>query len=1156
MSAPQFVHLRVHTAYSLSEGAMLVPKLIHKLHDQGVPAIAVTDTANMFGGKAFSKYASDEGVKPILGCQFYLRNPDADDVLKAKGRIIEPDKIVLLVMNENGYQNIMKLMKRSYLDNPKQGEKAQLKMSDLEELNGGLIALTAGVEGQIGRLLLENRKAEAEEVVVKLREIFADRLYMEISRIGLETEQKTEDDFIDFAYKYNIPLVATNEAFFFDADMYEAHDALICIAAGEYVANDDRKKYSPNNRLRSAEEMVELFKDLPEAVQSTVNIAARCNYLSQKVDPLLPIFECPEGKTQDEFITEQAYKGLKQRMEAQVYNDSQTPEERAEIDKRYYERLDYELSVIKKMGFPGYFLIVSDFIQWSKTHGVPVGPGRGSGAGSIVAWSLKITDLDPLKLDLLFERFLNPERVNMPDFDVDFCQENRYKTIEYVQKKYGFDHVAQIITYGKLQAKNVIRDVARVLQMPYAQADRISKMIPPGVQGKNPTLQESLDQVPELEQMRQEDPQINKLFDIGMKLEGLYRQSGMHAAGVVIGDRPLDQLVPLYKDPKADMPVTQYDMKFVEETGLIKFDFLGLKTLTVIKKAVDWVKKVHKIDLDIDNIPLDDKLTYEMLQRGDTSAVFQFESPGMKDVHKQIKPDRFEDLIAIVSLYRPGPMDNIPTYIKRKHGEEEITYLHPDLAPILDETYGIMVYQEQVMKIAQALGGYTMGGADKLRKVMGKKMRDEIPKQRKMFTEGAVAKGIDEGTATKIFDQMEKFASYGFNKSHAAAYSLVSYQTAYLKAHYPVEFMCAVMSLDMTNVDKLLLYKEECKKMGFKVLPPNINKSDADFDVEDGNIRYALAAIKSVGAANMEAIAAERHAHGPYKDVSDFIHRIDAKQINRRQLEQLIKAGAFDCLDKNRGKLFANIETIVQHISAATELKTSSQSSLFGDQELQAKVKLAEKPDWPELEKLKLEAEAIGFYLSAHPLDSYSRGMERLGVKKCNEVFQGIRTGDTIRAKLAGCVNSFQKRISKNGNKYAFLEISDGSSNFEGLLFSEGLTRFEETIKSGLPLLVSVTIDKQNEEGNPRVMINSVETLDKAIADVANGLEISLNDTSAVPKLKEILGKDRNGKNKIYIKPDNDNWDIRIELSGGFALQGDVLSQIRGLAGVTTVKEI
>lgn len=1156
MAEPKFIHLRVHTAYSLSEGAMKVPALVHKLHDMNVPAVAVTDTANMFGGKAFSKYASDEGIKPILGCQFYLRNPDADDVLKSKGRVIDPDKIVLLVQNDTGYANIMHLMKLSYLDNPQSSEKPQIKISDLEKYHEGLIALSAGVEGQIGRLLLENRVAEAEQTTQKLQQIFGDRFYMEISRIGLETERQTEDKFIDLAYRYNIPLVATNEAFFFDVDMYEAHDALVCIAAAEYVANDNRKKFSPNNRLRSEAEMVELFADLPEAVQNTVNIAKRCSYLSTKVNPLLPIFECPGGMSQDDYIDQQARKGLDERMRAHVYFEGMTDEQKKELDEKYYARLDYELSVIKKMGFPGYFLIVSDFIQWSKTHGVPVGPGRGSGAGSIVAWSLKITDLDPLKLDLLFERFLNPERVNMPDFDVDFCQENRAKTIEYVQNKYGFDHVAQIITYGKLQSKAVIRDVARVLQMPYSQADRISKMIPPGVQGKNPTLQEALDQVPELEEMRRDDPQVNKLFDIAMKLEGLYRHSGVHAAGVVIGDRPLEQLVPLYKDPRADMPVTQYDMKFVEETGLIKFDFLGLKTLTVIKRAVDWIKKTRGIDLDIDKVPLDDRQTYEMLQRGDTTAVFQFESPGMKDVHKQIKPDRFEDLIAIVSLYRPGPMDNIPSYIKRKHGEEEITYLHPQLEPILKETYGIMIYQEQVMNIARALGGYTMGGADKLRKVMGKKMRDEIPKQRKMFMEGAVKNGIEESVAGAIFDQMEKFASYGFNKSHAAAYSLISYQTAYLKAHYPVEFMCAVMSLDITNVDKLLFYKEECKKMGFKVLPPDINKSDADFSVEDGNIRYALAAIKSVGAANMEAIEAERKARGNYKDISDFIHRIDAKQINRRQLEQLIKAGAFDSIDKNRGKLFANIDTIVQHISAATELKTSAQSSLFGTEELQSKVKLGEQADWPELERLKLEAEAIGFYLSAHPLDSYARGMERLGVKKCSEVFQGIRTGDNIRAKLAGCVNSFQKRLSKNGNKYAFLEISDGTSNFEGLLFSEGLVRYEETIKSGLPLLVSVTIDKQNDEGNPRVMINSVDTLDKAIADVANGLEISIGDIGAVSRLGAILRKDRNGKNKIYIKPDNDNWDIRIELKGGYALYGDILSQIRSLAGITSVKEI
>ena len=1153
---PKFIHLRVHTAYSLSEGAMKVPALVKRLTEMNAPAFAMTDTANMFGGKAVSKFAAEAGIKPILGCQFYLRNPDSDDILKSKGQIIEPDKIILLVMNETGYMNIMHLMKQSYLDNPTAVEKPYLTMANLQEVNEGLIALSGGVEGPVGRLILEGRDREAEETIIKLKEIFGNRFYMEIARLGLETEAKTEDKFIDLAYKHNIPLVATNEAFFFDADMYEAHDALVCIAAGEYVSNENRRKFSPNNRLKSEAEMVELFADLPEALQNTVIIAKRCNFLSSKVQPLLPIFVCPNGLSQDEYIDQQAHKGLKERMERHVYFDGMTDEQKEEIDKKYFARLEYELSVIKKMGFPGYFLIVSDFITWSKTHGVPVGPGRGSGAGSIVAWSLKITDLDPIKLDLLFERFLNPERVNMPDFDVDFCQENRYKTIEYVQQKYGKDKVAQIITYGKLQSKAVIRDVARVLQMPYSQADRISKMIPPGVQGKNPTLQEALDQVPELEEMRQTDPQVNKLFDIAMKLEGLYRNSGMHAAGVVIGDRPLEKLVPLYKDPRADMPVTQYDMKFVEETGLIKFDFLGLKTLTVIKKAVDWIKQSKGIDLIPDEIPLDDKATYEMLQRGDTSAVFQFESAGMRDVHKQIKPDRFEDLIAIVSLYRPGPMDNIPTYIKRKHGEEEITYLHPDLAPILDETYGIMVYQEQVMKIAQVLGGYTLGGADKLRKVMGKKMRDEIPKQRAMFTEGAIKNGISEEIAGKIFDQMEKFASYGFNKSHAAAYSLISYQTAYLKAHYPVEFMCAVMSLDMTNVDKLLFYKEECKKMGFSVLPPDINKSLAEFAVEGNNIRYALAAIKSVGAANMEAIVKEREANGNFKDISDFIHRIDAKQINRRQLEQLIKAGAFDCLDKNRGRLFANIDTIISHINSATELKNSAQNSLFGVEELQSKVNLADKPDWPELEKLRLESEAIGFYLSAHPLDSYQKGMERLGVKKYVDVMQGLRVGDVIRSKLAGCVNSFQKRISKNGNKYAFLEMSDGSSNFEGLLFAEALSKYENVINSGMPLLVNVTIDKKEEEANPRLMINSVELLDQAIAEVANGLEICITDINCVHQLRQILSKDRNGKNKIYIKPDNDNWDIRIALDGGFALFGDILSQIRALPGISKVKEI
>lgn len=1157
MQDPKFIHLRVHTAYSLSEGAIKVPALIHKLSELKIPAVAVTDTANMFGAKAFSKYAAEEGIKPILGCQFYLRNPDADDLMKSKGRDVGRDKLVLLVMNESGYHNIMRLMKRFYLDNTENGDEPQLKYTDLEKFNDGLIALTGGVEGAVGRLLLENRFDEAEQCLLKMQQIFNGRLYMEIARIGLESEVKTENKFIDLAYKHNIPLVATNEVFFFDTDMYEAHDALVCIAAGEFVANENRRRFSMNNRLRSEQEMVELFKDLPEAVNNTVQIAKRCNYLSAKVDALLPEFECPEGKTQDEYITEQAQKGLAARMEKHVYTPEMSKEKRAEIDKIYYDRLDYELSVIKRMGFPGYFLIVSDFIRWSKNNGVPVGPGRGSGAGSIVAWALNITELDPIKLDLLFERFLNPDRINMPDFDVDFCQENRAKTIEYVQKKYGFDHVAQIITYGKLQSKAVIRDVARVMQMPYSQADRISKMIPAMVQGKNVTLPEALEMVPELEEMRQNDPQVNKLFDIAMKLEGLYRHSGVHAAGVVIGDRPLDELVPLYKDPRADMPVTQYDMKYVEETGLIKFDFLGLKTLTVIKKAVDWIKKVHGIDLDIDAVPLDDKPTYELMQKGDTAAVFQFESTGMKDVHKQIKPDRFEDLIAIVSLYRPGPMDNIPTYIKRKHGEEEITYLHPSLAPILDETYGIMVYQEQVMNIARALGGYTMGEADKLRKVMGKKQREEIPKQREKFIKGAVANGIEEDIAKSIFDQMEKFASYGFNKSHAAAYSLISYQTAYLKAHYPVEFMCAVMDLDMANTDKLAFFTAECKAAGIEVVQPDINKSGADFQVENGKIRYALGAIKGVGEFYMRGIAEERMKNGPYKDMSDFCHRVDFKYVNRKQLEQMIKAGAFDCLEKNRGKLFENIEIIIRNIYSATEVKTSEQKSLFGSEELTSVIKFKQVPDWPDLEKLRYEAEAIGFYLSAHPLDMYAESMKKLGVKSSLEVMQNIRAGDSIRANMAACVESFQKRLSKSGNKYAFVGLSDAFGSFEALLFSDGIIKYEDVLAKGVPVFVKITIDKQSDDASPRVMINSVKTLDEAIAEQANGLIITVNESSAVTEIKQILRQDKRGANKIFLVPELKDWEVRIELEGGYAFTDlNLITKIRAVPGVKSVKEI
>ncbi|MDD4555707.1 MAG: DNA polymerase III subunit alpha [Alphaproteobacteria bacterium] len=1156
MSDPKFIHLRVHTAYSLSQGAMKIKALLPKAKALGFSALAITDTANMFGVKEFSALAPKEGIKPIIGCQFYLRNDDANDPFKSKGMTVEPDKIVILVQNLEGYQNIMHLMKASYLDNMGSAEKPQLLLSDIEKYHEGLILLSGGFEGPVGRLYLENRASEAEVLFKKFKDLFQDRFYTEVSRVGYEDEKKTEDYFIDLAYKYDVPLVATNEAFFFTSEMYEAHDALVCIAEGEYVANDNRKKFSPNNRLRTQDEMIEIFKDLPEAIQNTVLIAKRCNFMSEFVSPLLPHFDCGEMSA-DDFIRQESLKGLAQRMIDHVYKEGMTEEEKKAKDEVYYARLDYELGVIKNMGFAGYFLIVSDFIRWSKNNGVPVGPGRGSGAGSIVAWSLLITNLDPIHYDLLFERFLNPDRISMPDFDVDFCQEKREKTIEYVKNKYGAENVAQIITYGKLQSKAVIRDVARVLQMPYTQADKISKMIPAGNQGKNPTLPEALEQVPELEEMRVNDPQINKLFDIAMKLEGLYRHSGVHAAGVVIGDRPLEQLVPLYKDPRAEMPVTQFDMKFVEESGLIKFDFLGLKTLTVIKKAIELIKRNHGVDIDIDKISLEDKETYALLQRGDTSAVFQFESAGMKDVHKQIKPDRFEDLIAIVSLYRPGPMDNIPSYIRRKHGEEEVEYLHPMLESILSETYGIMIYQEQVMRISQKLADYTQGEADTLRKIMGKKMMDKMPAQKDKFVNGAVKKGIAQEVAETIFEQMAKFASYGFNKSHAAAYSLISYQTAYLKAHYPVEFMCAVMTLDITNTDKLMFFKDEVKQMGIEVLTPNINKSRVEFSVENGNIRYALAAIKGVGEASMQAIVEERDRNGPYKGMSDFIHRTDFKQINRRQLEQLSKSGAFEELDKNRAKLYENIETIIRHIYSATEIKTSAQTTLFGSVELQTDVKLEDKPDWPELEKLRYEAEAIGFFLSSHPLDIYGQGMARLGVKSSTQVFNDIKVGDRITARLAGCVNSFKKRLSKNGNKYAFLEMSDVQGKFEGLVFSEGINRYEEVINSGLPLLVSMTIDRQTEEGSPRAMINTVEILDKAISDVANGLLIHISSASAVRELKEILAQDKRGRNRIYLLPEDNVWDVRVELPNGFAFADDgILTKIRSVHGVTAVKEI
>ncbi|MDP6259982.1 MAG: DNA polymerase III subunit alpha, partial [Rhodospirillales bacterium] len=757
----------------------------------------------------------------------------------------------------------------------------------------------------VGSLLAEGQNNAAEELLLRLKEIFADRLYVEIQRHNLPVEIKIEGALIDLAYKHDLPLITTNECFFDTEDLYEAHDALICIDAGAYIDQLDRRRLTVDHRFKSPQEMRALFADLPEAVDNTLVVAERCAVMSEPHDPLLPNAPKESGngdRSDAEVLFELAKAGLAVRLKAQVYQDGMDKAAKETAGKPYIERLEYELGVIEEMGFSGYFLIVADFIKWSKKHEIPVGPGRGSGAGSVVAWALTITDLDPLRFGLLFERFLNPERISMPDFDIDFCQDRRDEVIRYVQDKYGDDRVAQIITFGTLQPRAALRDVGRVLQMPYPQVDRICKLVP-----NNPaapvTLQRAIDGEPALQEEIATDDRVAKLVDIAKRLEGLYRHASTHAAGVVIGDRPLDELVPLYRDPRSDMPVTQFSMKWVEPAGLVKFDFLGLKTLTVLAKTLEHLK-TRGIEIDINDLPFDDPATFEILGKGDTTGVFQLESSGMRDILRNMKPDSFEDIIAIVALYRPGPMDNIPSYIRRKHGEEEPDYLYPNLEPILKETYGIMIYQEQVMQIAQELAGYSLSGADLLRRAMGKKIKAEMDAQRKTFVEGSVAKSVPEQKASDIFDQVAKFAGYGFNKSHAAAYALVAFQTAYLKANYQVEFMAASMTLDIQNTDKLYTFKQELERLDIDLLPPSINKSDVMFRVEetaDGDaVRYALAAIKNVGEGAMKTIIDDRDKNGDYKDVSDLANRLDTKSINKRQIENLIRSGTLDVLNPNR----------------------------------------------------------------------------------------------------------------------------------------------------------------------------------------------------------------------------------------------------------------
>ncbi len=1152
-SHADFVHLRVHSAYSLSEGAITLKNLVKLCQKNTMPAMGLADTGNLFGALEFSVACADAGIQPIVGCQVAVRREDGGT--PRDGRRAEPDRVVLLCQNEAGYLNLLDLVSSAFLETDA-GETPQVSLIDVEKRSEGLILLTGGVAGPVGRLLSDQRPDAAEVMLVRLAQSFAGRTYVELQRHGLEAEDRIEAALIDLAYKHDLPLVATNEPFFATPDMYEAHDALICIAESTYVAESDRRHLSPEHWFKPAAAMRELFADLPEACDNTLVVAKRCAVMSRKRAPILPAFQM-EGMSEAEALRKKTLEGLELRLKKHVFTPLMTDSEREHASKPYYERIDYELGVIEKMDFPGYFLIVSDFIQWSKAHGIPVGPGRGSGAGSAVAWALTITDLDPLRWGLLFERFLNPERVSMPDFDIDFCQDRREETIRYVQQKYGTDRVAQIITFGKLQARAVLRDVGRVLQMPYGQVDRLCKMVPNNP-AKPVPLVEAVESEPLLREARERDETVAHLLNIGMKLEGLYRHASTHAAGVVIGDRPLRQLVPLYRDPRSDMPVTQFNMKWVEPAGLVKFDFLGLKTLTVMETAIAHIRAITGDSVDLSALPLDDAKTYEMLARGDTAGVFQLESTGMRDVLRKMRPNRLEDLIAVVALYRPGPMDQIPRYIACKHGEEEPDYMHPSLEPILKETFGIMVYQEQVMQIAQVLAGYTLGGADLLRRAMGKKIKEEMDKQRATFVDGAVARGVGQAVASTIFDKVAKFAEYGFNKSHAAAYALVAYQTAWLKANHPAEFMAATMTFDMGNTDKLNGFRQELDRLEIRLLPPDINRSRADFAVEklDGGgfgIRYALAALKNVGAAAMSAMVEARGQGKPFADLADFARRVDAKQVNRRQMENLVKAGVFDSLDKNRGKVFKNIETLLRVSASEAEERASNQISMFGGGQA-APVKFEAAADWSPHEKLTREFEAVGFYLSAHPLDAYAKSLRRLGALKASELVRHLKAGGKSRVRLAGSLLSKSERTSSKGSRYAFLQLSDASGMFEVTCFSEVLSAARDLLEAGGPLLLDV--EAKLEEEQIRLTCQRLASLDQEAAKAAAGIKIHLRDAAPIEPLRVLINGEARGRNRIAIIADLDDREVEIGLERTITLNAKFMAALRSVSGVVDVEEI
>ncbi len=1157
MQSAPFVPLRIFSAYTMLEGAIQPKDIAVRARELGFPAAALVDRNGLYAAMPFCSAAFDKGVQPIIGTLLAVARPgraDGDDPVI--------DWLPLLAQDEEGYENLCALVSEAHLDRPLE-EAPHVSFEALKGRTDGLIALTGGSEGALARLFEAEQQDAALTYADGLGALFPDRLYVEISRRGDPIEEASEEALLDLAYARDWPLVATNPAFFQRQDFHAAHDAMLCIADSNYVESDDRRHSPEEGWLVPHEAMEERFRDLPEALENTLVVAERCAFAAPARDPILPsVAGDLDGESAQ--LREDSRAGLEARLIA-IHGEKLTDE----IRKPYTERLEYELDIIIEMGFPGYFLIVADFIKWSKGQGIPVGPGRGSGAGSVVAWALTITDLDPLQLGLLFERFLNPERVSMPDFDIDFCETRRGEVIRYVQQKYGRDQVAQIITFGTMKSRAVLRDVGRVLQMPYGQVDRLTKMVP-----NHPTdpwtLKRTLNGVAEFENEYKTDADVKKLIDLAMKLEGLPRHSSTHAAGVVIGDRRLDKLVPLYRDPRSDIPVTQFDMKNVEKAGLVKFDFLGLKTLSVLKKAVQLLAQ-RGITVDLDRLGWDDEQVYELLQRSDTVGVFQLESEGMRRTLAAVKPTCFEDIIALVSLYRPGPMDNIPMFGARKNGQEAIEYPHPDLEPILKETYGIFVYQEQVMEAARILAGYSLGDADLLRRAMGKKIQAEMDAQRDRFVSGCARKNIASGKANELFDLIAKFAGYGFNKSHAAAYALIAYQTAWLKTHYPHEFFASSMCYDMGNTDKLGIFVEDIRRttdgmsgQKIKCLPPCVNASEALFTVEEHGegyaVRYALAALKGVGQKAMEQLVVEREAESIFASLDDFAARVDPHLLNKRQLESLSGAGAFDVLEGNRPAVYAAAETILAIASSAADARETGQGGLFagGDETDIAHIRLSEEVQWPLAERMAQEKEAFGFYFSGHPVDNYRHLADAFGAQNYAELcaLPAPAAGGRVAAVMAGMAENVRKRTSRKGNPFVTATLSDNSGQFFASAFDEGLRlELEEAAKTGSCGLLHVELDWQPGEDTPRVTVRQFQPLEALANNKRMMMTVSVAEPAILARLSELLGENGDGQGTVLFEAAlPEGGSARVVLGRHFILNAELCETIRQTPGVIAVQ--